>query len=206
MPRPWQHGRVTSPRLDAVGRQIRRRNRRWFILLLMTPAVFGLLAVLAVVTNGPPEPSVKPVSVPTGYRAISDAYFGYAIPSGWTVNRAFSDTNADFFYGTGLSWVGENLRIAKTAPLPGADPPTQLATFGQAGSLPYQLGTARPVTVPGIAVAYQYDVTRPNGFHATALEVWERSSDTDMWLLVHANPSVTTTILASLAGFTAPGR
>jgi hypothetical protein len=206
----WQHGGVSPSSLDTAspsstqgcqaGPRARHRNRWWLALLMLTPVVMTILAVLALTTNGPPEPSVAPRSVPPGYKAISDAYFGYAIPSSWTENPVFSDANGDFFYQGGSGWVGENMRIRAARPVPGADVPPQLATFGQGRSLPYQLSGARPVTVPGVAAAWTYDMSRADGFHATALEVWEASSQTEMWLLINADPRVTPVIVASLQG------
>jgi hypothetical protein len=167
---------------------------------MLTPVIMTVLAVLAFTTKGPPEPSVAPRSVPVGYKAISDAYFGYAIPSAWTENPVFTDANGDYFYQGRSGWVGENVRIRAARPVPGTDVPPQLATFGQGQSVPYQLGGARPVTVPGVAAAWVYDVRRANGFHATALEVWEGSSQTEMWLLINAAPQVVPVIVASLQG------
>lgn len=189
-------------------------NRRWLVFFALSPVVVVIVVLLAVVTKGPPEPAVSPVSVPAGYRAISDAYFGYSIPSAWKENNTYTDANGDFFY-QGPSpaasggqehggWVGENVRIRDRAPVAGANAPAQLATFGQAGTVPYRLGPPRPVTVPGITVAYDYAITRANGFHATAREVWEGSSRTEMWMLVKADPTTTATILSSVAGFRLP--
>lgn len=206
----WQHDRVTTPSLDAASRPDTdgtafaptsgRRNRRWLVLLMLTPVIMTILAVLAFTTKGPPEPSVKPLSVPAGYQPISDAYFGYAIPSAWTANPVFTDSNGDYFYQGRSGWVGENVRIRAARPVPGTDVPSQLATFGQAQAVPYQLGAARPVTIPGVAASWIYDMRRDNGFHATAVEVWEQSSQTEMWLLINAGPDVAPVIAASLQG------
>lgn len=206
----WQHDGVTPPSLDAASRPgaqradgapvSRRRNRRWLVLLMLTPVVMSVLAVLAFTTKGPPEPSVRPRSIPAGYKAISDAYFGYAIPSAWSENPVFSDANGDTFYQGRGGWVGENVRIRTGRPAPGTDVPPQLATFGQGQPVPYQLGEARPLTIPGIAAAWVYDVHRANGFQATAIEVWEDSSQTEMWLLIDAGPRIAPVIAASLQG------
>ncbi|MDQ2727337.1 MAG: hypothetical protein M3Y91_05640 [Actinomycetota bacterium] len=178
----------------------RGRNRRWLVLLMLTPVIMTILAVLAFTTKGPPEPSVTPRSVPAGFKAISDAYFGYAIPSAWKESQAFTDANGDFFYQGRSGWVGENVRIRAARPVPGTDVPPQLATFGQGQPVPYQLGGAQPVTVPGVAAAWAYEVHRPNGFSATAIEVWQGSSQTEMWLLINAGPGVAPVIAASLQG------
>lgn len=206
--RSWQHDGVTSPSLDAASHPgadgpaaaARRRNRRWLVLLMLTPVIMTILAVLAFTTKGPPEPSVRPRSIPAGYRAISDAYFGYAIPSAWSENPAFTDANGDFFYQGQSGWVGENVRIRATRPVPGADVPVPLATFGQGQAVPYELSGGRPVTIPGVAAAWTYDMRRANGFHATAVEVWQASSQTEMWLLINAGPAVAPVIVASLQG------
>ncbi len=167
---------------------------------MLTPVVMTTLAVLAFTTKGPPEPSVKPRSVPAGFKTVSDAYFGYAIPSAWTENPVFTDANGDFFYQGQSGWVGENVRIRATRPVPGTDIPPPLATFGEGQPVPFQLGPARPLTIPGVAAAWAYVVRRANGFHATAVEVWESSSRTEMWLLINAGPGVAPAIAASLQG------
>ncbi|MGI8753376.1 MAG: hypothetical protein ACR2MN_13875 [Acidimicrobiales bacterium] len=191
--RPGTDGRPAPP-------ASRRRNRRWLVLLMLTPVIMTILAVLAFTTKGPPEPSVKPRSVPAGYKAISDAYFGYAIPSAWRESPGYTDANGDFFYQGRSGWIGENVRIRAARPVPGTDAPPQLATFGQSRSVPYQLSAARQVTVPGVAAAWVYDVDRPSGFHATAVEVWQGSSQTEMWLLINAGPGISPVIAASLQG------
>lgn len=212
---PWQHGGVTSsspldPRERAATRpdadetalpqSERHRNRRWLVLLMLTPVVMTILAVLAFTTKGPPEPSVRPLSIPSGYKAISDAYFGYAIPSSWTANPVFTDANGDFFYQGRSGWVGENTRIRVAPPQPNTDVPPQLATFGQAQPVPYQLGAARTVAIPGVDRAWIYDLSRSGGFHASAVEVWQASSQTEMWLLINAGPTVAPVVAASLQG------
>ncbi|MDQ6838917.1 MAG: hypothetical protein M3137_11455, partial [Actinomycetota bacterium] len=133
-----------------------RRNRGWLVFLLLTPVVMTVLAVLAFTTKGPPEPSIKARSVPAGYRTISDAYFGYAIPSSWAENQLFTDANGDFFYQGRSGWVGENVRIRSARPRAGTDVPAQLATFGQGRPVPYQLSAGRPVAIPGVAAAWAY--------------------------------------------------
>lgn len=185
---------------EAIPLALRRRNQRWLFLLLLTPVVMTVLAVLAVTTKGPPEPSVPPRSTPVGYRAISDAYFGYAVPAGWGLNAAYSDGNGDFFYGGAGGWVGETIRIRPSAPIPGVDIPAQLSAFGQAHPSAVKLGAARPIDVPGVAVAYQYEVTRADGLRATAVEVWQRSSQTQAWLLVAADQPTSEAIVASFRG------
>jgi hypothetical protein len=54
--------------------------------------------------------------------------------------------------------------------------------------------------VKGAAVAYRYVMTRSNGFRATAVDAWRAASGVEIWLLVDADGTTTSTILASLNG------
>jgi hypothetical protein len=166
------------------------------VLMLLTPVVLGVTTLLLAETGGPTEPQVK-VNVPAGYQAITDPYFGYAVPAGWTKNTIFSDSVGDLYYQGNGGWAGENERVTKTAPTP-AGAPTSLQSFGQLAPAPYQLTDATPVRVPGATTAVEYQVVRNGHVDATAIDAWDQGTQTELWLLVDAPPSVTHTILSSL--------
>jgi hypothetical protein len=47
-------------------------------------------------------------------------------------------------------------------------------------------------------VAYRYTATRPGGMRATVIHTWQRSTQTEIWLIVSAPDPVTATIVNSL--------
>ncbi len=196
--------RVPGRRGPAAGpppsRQRVRRTRTWMLLLLLTPVVLAGISLLTFTTGGPSEPTVQPVVVPAGYSAITDADFGYSVPKTYTQNLAWTDQNGDFFYGEPHAFVAETLLVSKVPPGPRTRPPASFESFGQPDPVPYSVGDGRTVRVPGTAYGYEEYVTRPGGYRALALEAWERSSSTELWLLVRAPATVTRTVIASLRG------
>jgi hypothetical protein len=143
-------------------------------------------------------PSVRPVSVPVGYKAVSDGYFAYAVPAGWSQNVAYSDDVGDLDTSGQSGWVAEHVDARAGPPTAGEAPPAVFATFGEPHPVPYRMGSATPVRVPGAMQAYRYHVTRPGGFTATAIDAWIAQSGAEVWLLIHADPSTTSTVAASL--------
>jgi hypothetical protein len=192
--------------LQAVGRarptpQQVHGTRRWLLLFLFSPFVLVLIVVLLATTSVFREPAVPPMSVPPGYRAISDAYYGYSVPSSYRENPSWSDANGDFFYGTPRTgWVAETLLVADHAPGPAAAPPTVFTFYGELHRTSFRAGPAHPVRVPDTTVAYEETITRPGGWRAVAVDTWLADSHTQMWLLVKASPAVTHTVIASLRG------
>lgn len=161
----------------------------------MTPLLVGAVAAV-VYLIGPSEPSVA-ITPPAGYQAITDAYWGYAIPAGWTQDSAYTDSNGDFFYrGTG-GWAAETLRIRAEAPTLDEAPPSTLASFGQLRPSPYQLIGGARATVPGADAAWSYTLVR-GSTTARVLDAWVRSSKTEIWLVVQADPQVSATVVSSL--------
>jgi hypothetical protein len=194
-PLPARTGDLPPPRSQV------RRNRTWMTLLLLTPVILAGLAVLAFATDGGGGPSVKPRSVPAGYDAITDSYFGYVVPKSYQQNTTWTDQNADFFYGEAPAFVAETLLITKMSPTPSSHPPASFGSFGQLKSpVPYTVSDGHAVRIPGTAFAYEESITRPGGYHALALDAWERDSSTQVWLLIRAPARVTSTVVASLQG------
>jgi hypothetical protein len=184
---------------EISGPLARRRNRRWMVLMLLTPVCFGAIAALTLLTRGPTEPVVKPI-VPSGYRAISDPYFGYAIPAAWKVNTTYSDVNGDLFYQGQNGWAAESLTVRAQAPQPGEPMPAATASFAAPQPTPFTLGPAQVAHVPGTTVAYRYTATRLGGAQATVIDTWQEASQTEIWLIIAAPSNVTTTIVDSLKG------
>jgi hypothetical protein len=178
----------------------RRRVRQWMVLLLLTPVCLGIITLLVFETNGPPEPVVAARTVPAGYRAVTDAYFGYAVPTRWTENVTWTDQNADWFYGTARGFVAETMLVPKHAPTTAAAPPLSFATFGLPDPAPYHLSGGHTVAVPGTAFTWVETLTRADGWTGTAIDTWEPSTTTEVWLLVHARQTTVRAVLASLQG------
>jgi hypothetical protein len=168
-------------------------------VFMLTPVVMAILVVLAITTSGPPEPSVS-TKVPAGYRAVADAYYAYAVPADWKENDAYTDSNGDFFYQGKGGWAAETLLIRKSPPLPGDKPPASFEAFGEIRATSYQQSPASAVKVPGTDAAWEYVITRQNGFRAEAIDAWEKNTRTELWLLVRSTASTSETIFDSLRG------
>jgi len=176
----------------------RRRNRRWMGLVLFPALIVGTVALIVTMVAGSGGSSVHPALVPAGYKAVSDGYFAYAVPSTWAQSTAYTDDVGDLDTQGKTGWVAEHVGARATPPTPDETPPTSFATFGESRPVPYQLGRAAPAQVKGASVAYRYTLTRPGGFQATAIDAWQSGSGAEMWLLVHADTVTTSTVLASL--------
>ncbi len=191
-----QAGNAIANGTDPETARRRRRNRLLLVLMLLTPLVLTTTVVLLVTTGGPTEPTVK-VNVPPGYQAITDPYFGYAVPATWTKNPIFSDSVGDLYYQGNNGWAGENERVASTAPTPGGAP-SSIESFGHAAPTHYQFTGAKLALVPGATKATEYQLVRDGQVYATAIDAWDAQTQTELWLVVHAPPAVTQTILSSL--------
>lgn len=168
--------------------------------MALTPIVFGILGAISLFSRSPPAPTVSPVSVPPGYRSISDAYFGYVLPARWRLDTSFSDANGDTYYSGPGGWAGEHLSASKIPPGPSTPVPTPLEAFGVGVPSPLTVTGGHRVAVAGASFAWQVTLGRPDGFRAQALDVWQPSTGTELWLMIHAAPSTTATILHSLRG------
>ena len=186
--------------LTPAERVLQKRNRR-LLLTIAVPAVFlgiGALAASILADAGTPTP--HPLLVPTGYHAAGDGVFSYAVPNSWSKNDAYSDDAGDLETSGPSGWVGDHLTARATAPAPGEAPPQVFQSFGQDRPTPFDIGTATKVRVTGATTAYQYTVTRPGGFIATAIDAWESSSGAELWLIVDASPQITNEVIATLRG------
>lgn len=181
-------------------RRARRRNRKLMAWVAVPGLLLGGGALAATLAAGSGPPAPRPLDVPAGYQAVNDGVFAYAVPRAWAKNLEYSDDTGDLDYsGTG-GWVGEYLGARRTPPTAGERPPASFSVFGQIRSTPYTIGPAGRVTVAGATIAYRYQLTRPGGFDAVAVDAWQSSSGAEIWLLVHAPPAVTATVIGSLKG------
>jgi hypothetical protein len=213
--RPCQHGRVQelpvrkpdadleprrSAQLSPAERATQRRNRRLLAFVLVPSVLVGVVALMAALIASRSSSSIRPLHVPPGYHAVSDGYFAYAVPTSWSQSDAYTDDVGDLDTQGTTGWAAEHVGARADPPKPGETPPSSFAAFGEPRPTAYQIGPATPVTVAGATVAYRYLVTRSGGFHATAIDAWQTNTGAELWLLIDANPSTTSTILASLRG------
>jgi hypothetical protein len=169
--------------------------------VIAVPAlILGAGALVAALMAGSGGSSVHPLRVPPGFRAVSDGYFAYAVPATWSQSSAYTDNVGDLDTQGASGWAAEHLAGRTTPPGPNPAAPAAFATFGEPRPVPYQLGPATPVQVKGAAVAYRYPFTRPDGFHAVAVDAWQSGSGAEIWLLVHADTATTAAVISSLNG------
>jgi hypothetical protein len=181
-------------------RAIRRKNRRWMTLVAVPALILGAGALVAALLADSGGSSVHPVSVPPGFRAVSDGYYAYAVPAAWSQSSAYTDDAGDLDTQGASGWAAEHLAGRTSPPGPNEPAPTAFATFGEPHPMPYQLGPATPVQVKGAEVAYRYPLTRPDGFQAVAVDAWQSRTGAQIWLLVHADAATTTAVISSLSG------
>ena len=191
-------------RLDVSGQPVTRRRirrtRRWMLLLLLTPACLIVLVAVTVGSKGPKEPVVHPAVTPAGYVPVTDAYFGYAVPKGYSENAAWTDQNGDFLYGTARAFVAETMQVTSHAPTASAKQPASLRDYGLDAPKPYRVGTWRPLHVAGAQAGWETTVTRPDGWKATLVDTWIKQTSTQVWIMVHAPAGVAGKVVASLHG------
>jgi hypothetical protein len=175
----------------------RRRNRFW--LVGITVATLTMLAVGFYIGNrtagpAPPTPSL----VPAGYKSVADNYFAYAVPSRWATSSLYSDFAGDLYNGDSSGWAAESVSARITAPVLGEPRPKSFEAFGEDPPRPYQISRGHPIAVTGATVAFEYTITRPGGFTATAVDAWQASSGAELWLLIDASSATTAEILSTL--------
>lgn len=179
--------------LSPAERALRRRNRRLLLLVSVPAVIVGAAALIAAVVASSSSPSVKPSGVPAGYKAVTDGYFGYAVPSGWSTNDLFTDAVGDLETSGSGGWVAEHIGVRSTPPAPGETPPSSLRTLGIV-----HLESGQPITVPGAQAAYRYSFAATGGPAGVAVNAWQASTGAELWVVVDAPPGVTSQILASL--------
>jgi hypothetical protein len=190
--------RRRAAELTPAERATRRRNRRWMAAIVVPAVLVGTIALIATLDLSSAGPSVRPALVPAGYKAVTDGYFAYAVPAGWSKNLAYSDDVGDLDTSGPSGWVAEHVGARPVPPTAGETPPQVLAAFGEARPQPYKLGPPAPVAVRGASTAFRYALSRPGGFTATAIDAWVAQSGAEVWLLIHADPLTTATVVASL--------
>jgi hypothetical protein len=183
--------------LSPAEKALRRRNRRWLLVVAIPALIVGAVALLTSILASSSSPSVKPLSVPAGYKAVTDGYFGYAVPSTWSTNDLYTDDVGDLDTSGTTGWAAEHVDVRTTPPAPGERPPASFATFGQGRATPFAVGEPQPTKVAGAQVAYRYLITRP-GFSAAAIDAWESSSGAELWMMVEGSPATTEAILSTV--------
>jgi hypothetical protein len=189
--------RSRGSELTAAEKKIRRRNRQWFMVIAIPAAVLGVAALVASIVADQSTPSVQPVTVPAGYKAVSDGVFAYAVPAGWSTNDLYTDDVGDLETSGSTGWVAEHLGPRPSPPVSGETPPPAFEVLGVNKPTPFQIGGAEPIRVPGAATAFSYQISRPGGFRATAVNAWQASSGAEIWLEVDAAPAMTARILST---------
>jgi hypothetical protein len=194
-------GGALEPRRNAeltpAEKAVRRRNRQWFLVVAIPAVVLGVAALIAAIVADQSVPSVRPLSVPFGYKAISDGVFAYAVPSSWSTNNLYSDDVGDLDTSGSSGWVAEHVDARASPPIEGEAAPKAFRDFGVDAPSPFHIGAAQPVRVPGTTIAFRYQITRPGGFRATAIDAWQSSSGAEIWLLVDAPQGTTAKILGT---------
>ena len=183
--------------LTPAERKVRRRNRQWFMVIAIPAAVLGVAALVASIVADQSTPSVKPVTVPAGYKAVSDGVFAYAVPAAWTTNDLFTDDVGDLETSGSTGWVAEHVDARPNPPVAGETPPQAFQALGVSTPAPFRISVAEPTRVPGAATAFTYQITRPGGFRATAVDAWQASSGAEIWLELDAAPTTTARILST---------
>jgi hypothetical protein len=181
--------------LTPAERKVRRRNRQWFMVIAIPAVIVGVAALAASILADRSTPSVKPLSVPSGFKPVSDGIFAYAVPTAWATNDLYTDNVGDLETSGRTGWVAEHVGTRANPPVAGESPPKSFRAFGVNTPSPYQIGAAEPTRVPGTSVAFRYQITRPGGFQATAVDAWVASSGAEIWLLVDAPAPTTARIL-----------
>ena len=189
--------RRRTSELTPAERKVRRRNRQWFLVIAIPAAVLGVIALIASIVADQSTPSVKPVTVPAGYKAVSDGIFAYAVPRACATNDFFTDDAGDLETSGTTGWVAEHVDARAVAPAAGETPPYALEALGANKPTPFDISTAAPIRVPGAATAFSYEITRPGGFRATTVNAWQASSGAEIWLEVDASPATTARILST---------
>lgn len=176
----------------------RRSNRRWMLGIAVPSVAVLVAALVATGVAAHNEPTAPHAAPPAGYRSVNDGYFSYAVPDAWSQNPAYTDAAGDVETSGASGWVGEHIAYRATAPVPGESRPASLDAFGLPRPEPYTLGPARPLSVSGATTAFVYDVTRPGGYRATAVDAWSARTGVEIWMLIHAPAAVTAEVLATL--------
>jgi hypothetical protein len=175
--------------------KIRRRNRQWFMVIAIPAVVLGVAALAASIVADQSTPSVKPASVPAGYKAVSDGVFAYSVPSAWATNDLYTDDAGDLYTSGSSGWVAEHVQTRRNPPALGETPPQAFRAFGVNVPSAFHMSAGAPTRVPDTTVAFRYQITRPGGFVATAVDAWQSSSGAEIWLEVNASPATTAEIL-----------
>ena len=192
--------RRRSAELTPAERVQQRRNRRLLLSVAVPALLLGAAALIASILADKGAPSPHALFVPPGYHAVTDGVFSYSVPNSWSKNDAFSDDVGDLETSGGTGWVGDHLTARPSAPVAGEPPPHVFQSFGMGRPTPFDTSAAVNAVVRHATVAYRYEITRPGGFNATAIDAWESSSGAELWLMINADPRTTAEIISTING------
>lgn len=191
---PERRGRPHDVRLDEPTAADRRRNRRWLVLLLLTPVCLGVVVYAALGTKAAPYPEVKPLQ-PAGWQVETNPYVGLSIPPRWQLNTAFSDQNGDSYWaGTG-GVVAESVSVTNVAPTATRKLPEIIGVFLRTG---YQVTGVTPITLTNATVAWRYQFALANGQRAVGVHAWVKDNQTEVWFVVTPPNATTDHVLSTL--------
>lgn len=187
--------------LDLTPQEVaaRRSNRRWMLGLAGGATVVFVCVTISIRAYSNNEPTGPKITAPPGYQVVNDSYFAFVVPSSWAQNPTFTDAAGDVDYSGPSGWAGQNYRYYTAVPtLYERSQPTSLQAFGQDQPAPYTLSQGHSIDVKGASGAFEYAVTRPDGFRGVAVDTWSAPTGVEMWLMIDAPPAVTDEILSSL--------
>jgi hypothetical protein len=178
----------------------RRANRRWMLILAGAAIVIFVCVMIADAFYSANEPNGPKISAPPGYKVVDDGYFAYVVPKTWSNNPDGTDSAGDVETSGPSGWVGENIHyyLSAVPTLYETSQPASLQAFGQPVPGAYTLSDGHSIDVKGASGAFEYDVARPDGFRAVAVDTWFARTDVELWLMVDAPQVVTDQLLASL--------
>lgn len=199
-PEGWPVDRHRARGLDLTPEELvaRRSNRRLMLGIVVPSVIILVLALVATASFWNNEPKGPTITAPAGYHAVTDGYFGYAVPASWSTNPAYTDSAGDIDTSGPNGWAGEHRAYRLSPPVLGEAPPSSLQAFGMPRATPFQLVGGHAVHVQGAAAAFAYTATRPGGFRATVVDAWNSRTAVEVWLMVQAPPGVTATVLSTL--------
>jgi hypothetical protein len=176
----------------------RRSNRRWMLILVGVSAVILGLGLVSMDVASSNEPTGPHITAPAGFKVENDSYFAYLVPTSWSNNPAGTDETGDVETSGPSGWVGEHIAYFRTTPQMGERPPLSLEAFQEPRPEPFRLSGGEALAVKGASGAFEYQATRPGGFHAVVVDAWSDATGVELWLMVDAPPAVTSRLLGSL--------
>ncbi|HMK96153.1 MAG TPA: hypothetical protein VK425_01340 [Acidimicrobiales bacterium] len=181
-----------DPRVDPPTKKDRRRLLFWAGFLGITPVSMGVVVWAAVALNGN-YPTVR-APVPHGWQAVPGIYASFSVPGDWSLQQGMSDSAGDVYYSGPGGSTGESVVAAATPPSPSKLP----AIVGTYLVSSFRTETVAPCPLHGANEAWRYTFKLMNGENGAGILAWVKSTQSRVWLLVVASPSVTEKVLSTL--------